>query len=641
MASGKHKKKSCLDCRRRHLKCEFVEGSSICVWCRNHGRECVKDLEARDTHLPPQPAKDGAIVLNGSTSAFGGFQLGKSSFLPADGPSANRVLRLRQDLGLQHKHTACWAEEGDLDHELRLDKPVLTYLRELYFARVHPYIPIITQTYLDDSSTVPSQLLLSAMYGVAARLPGAIVSTRDFLHIKRVFDHQLKQLTANYVPSLQACQALALIHLTLEMQCEGLEGVETWPLRLASAVRMALELKLHDDSTYPSSPPYMAELHRRLFWVLFTKDRWTSTGKGHPLMLDTADIRTSLPTAVDLDDNSNDPTDNNTPAAHEFFLELIHQARVLGAIHPICFRADRFAHVTLTQFREIEAKVDDLGARLRSSDKLSPITQAHLELNYAAIRLLFYGPFFKPSSDTEAKLFNLFIPNIEGKRLHLAREAVRALGFASKELLDTGPSIWSILFYAIVRCFLVGLSIKHDPISGYSPELRSEAGEAVTKIGDIAKFMCEGRRWCFMVLSGTLMLFTKKVAEDKDAIKRIKGSREASPVAAVAKGRKRKRNAAVGEVAERAERPVEGIVGTGPEGATLEGTVAEVQVGAMSQQVGSGTAPVAAAGSIAGMPVLQTALGEYTEFANWDLGNNYSGEIDWKDWDRVISGMAE
>ncbi|PWW73644.1 hypothetical protein C7212DRAFT_216764 [Tuber magnatum] len=638
MIHHKHRK-SCLQCRRRHLKCEFLEGSSSCVWCREHGLECIKNSEAQDTHLSSQPAKDGAIVLNGSTSAFGGFQLRKSSFLPADGPSANRVLRLRQDLGLQHKHTAGWAEEGELDHELRLDKQVLTHLRQLYFTSVHPYIPIITQTYLDDAGTSPSQLLLSAMYGVAARLPRAIVSTRDFLHIKRVFEHQLKLLIANYVPSLQACQALTLIHLTLEMQCEGLEGVETWPLRLASAVRMALELKLHDQSTYPSSPPYIAELHRRLFWVLFTKDRWTSTGKGYPLMLDTTDIHTSLPTAIDLDDDKNDPADKDTPVTHEFFLELIHQAIVLGAIHPICFRADGYAHVTQRHFRQIEGEVEALGARLHSSNKLSPTTQAHLELNYAAIRLLFYGPFFKPSSDAEAELFSLFIPDIEGARLRLAEEAVRALSFASKELLYTGPSIWSILFYSIVRCFLVALSIKHDPISGYSPQLRSAAVEAVAKVGDIAKFMCEGRRWCFMVLSGTLMLFTNKVAEDKGAIKKIRGSREASPVVTAGRGQKRKRKVAVEEVVKGVEKTVEGTAGAGPRAVNLEETVTRVQEGGVPRPAGSATVPTAAADGMPGMPGLQVALGEYTEFANWDLGNDYSGEIDWREWDSLFPRM--
>lgn len=119
-------------------------------------------------------------------------------------------------------------------HNIHVHGIVLLTTRGRFFSNVQPYIPIIGAAYF--GSIEPTQLLLSAMYGVAARLPGAIVSTRDFLHIKRVFEHQLKNQMTRYKPSLQACQALTLIHLTLEMQCEGLEGVETWPLRL-SAVR--------------------------------------------------------------------------------------------------------------------------------------------------------------------------------------------------------------------------------------------------------------------------------------------------------------------------------------------------------------------------------------------------------------------
>ncbi|RPA99052.1 hypothetical protein L873DRAFT_1685081 [Choiromyces venosus 120613-1] len=645
-------RKSCLDCRRRHLKCEVAEGSSSCIWCSEHGLECIKDLESQETGLSSHPAKDGAIILTGSTSAFGGFQLSKSSFLPTSDSNnpiaANRVLRLRQDLGLLQQHhqhqrsNISWGEaeqQQDTDRELRLDKPVQVYLRREYFARVHPYIPILTEAYLDETPAArESQLLLAAMYGVAARLPAAIVSTRDFLHIKRVFEVQLKLLLANYRPSLEACQALTLIHLTLEMQCEGLEGVEAWPLRLASAVRMALELKLNDESTYPPSPPYLAELHRRLFWALFTKDRWTSTGKGYPLMLDTSDIHTSLPSPVDLDSPSSETSN------HEFFIELVHQALTLGAIHPICFRADRYVHVTPAHFRRIEDQVNTLGTRLHKHD-LSPTTLAHLHINYAAIRLLFYGPFFKPSSDIEAALFNHFIPNISSARLRLANEAVHALSFASKELLFTGPSIWSILFYATVRCFLVALSVKHDPIGGYSPQLRSAAGEAVDRVNEIARFMCEERRWGFMVLSGTLVLFTKRVAEDKDAVRRVKGgSREGSPATAAEKGGRkqgrRKRKVVVEEVVKRGDKSVEGTAGAGPRGVVLEETVmvmadAQQQGGIVPAPMSAGNPPPQAA--ISG---LQVPPGEYTEFVNWDLGNDYSEDIDWKEWDMMFSGIA-
>lgn len=99
-----------------------------------------------------------------------------------------------------------------------------------FFDKIQPYIPIISQTYF--RSIQPSQLLLAAIYGVAARLPGAIVSSRDFTHIKRVLHNQLARLINDYKPSLQACMALCLIHLTIELQCDGIEGVEAWPLRL-------------------------------------------------------------------------------------------------------------------------------------------------------------------------------------------------------------------------------------------------------------------------------------------------------------------------------------------------------------------------------------------------------------------------
>lgn len=55
-------RKSCLDCRRRHLKCSLPDGggSASCVWCQEHGLECVKDWEAADSGpLRSQPAKDG------------------------------------------------------------------------------------------------------------------------------------------------------------------------------------------------------------------------------------------------------------------------------------------------------------------------------------------------------------------------------------------------------------------------------------------------------------------------------------------------------------------------------------------------------------------------------------------------------
>src|SRR5262249_37739653 len=154
--------------------------------------------------------------------------------------------------------------------------------------------------------------------------------------------------------------------------------------RLGMAVRMALELRLHRQSSYANDPLDLQEMKRRLFWAVFTKDRWTSTGKGYPLMISLQD--------VDVDMPSNDNLAGPSLPQHEFFVELVHQAIVLGKLHRICFRADRFVHVTLEAFREVEREVDGLGHRLRRvADRCDSETRANLELNYTALRLLFYS----------------------------------------------------------------------------------------------------------------------------------------------------------------------------------------------------------------------------------------------------------
>ncbi|KAJ8099042.1 fungal-specific transcription factor domain-containing protein [Lipomyces tetrasporus] len=500
-------KRSCLACRKRHLRCEPLprNQSGACVWCYEHGIDCYdSEHETKPRGGIIRAPNDGSIMLDGSTSAYGGFQLSNLSFISQDDPDTPDLLHLRQDM--QNKSTTTEADE-DLDTEMKLDKAVERHLNELYYTRVHPYIPIVPRAYLDTIE--PSQVLLSAMYGVACRLPEAIVSSRDFRHIKCVLQNQLASLFIPYEPSLQACQALTLIHLTLELQCKGIDEVEAWPLRLAHAIRMALELKLHRQKSYANDNPLLQEVKRRTFWALFTKDKWTFTGKGYPLMIYSSDVSIPLPDPTDLDNPAGPP--------HEFFVELINQARVLEHIIPVCFRADRFQSVTAAQFRAVESEIAELGHHI-ANPQLSSVTRSHLTINFVAIKLLFYSPFFRPSFPSEANLFSTFIPSLNALRLALAHEAVSViLQHATVDLLFSGPSIWSILFYVNLRCFLVALSIKYDYVDTYSQGLRDDANKAIDRVENLAKVMCQDKKWCFMAMSGNLVLWSKRIAEVKMA----------------------------------------------------------------------------------------------------------------------------
>ncbi|EPS35991.1 hypothetical protein H072_10436 [Dactylellina haptotyla CBS 200.50] len=501
------RRRSCNECRTRRTKCELKpqpDGSTKCLWCLQHGKECeLPDDEALQQHMP-RPPNDGFMIMNGNTSAHAGFQLSDQSFCPTE-ESREKILRIRQSI--TESNYQPWTDIEGTD-KLHIDPIIANYLEDLFFTKIQPYIPIITRNYFKTNKI--SQLLRSAIYGVAARLSRVLVSSRDFIHIKQVLHAQLIKLINNYRPSLQACIALTLIHLTIELQTDGINDTEAWPLRLGMAVRMALELKLHKRTAQSRHSPDMQEMRRRLFWAVFIKDRWTSTGKGYPLMISHQDIDLDFPHARNLDPGRDDTN-------HYFFVELIQQAYVLGKCHPVAYRADRFGHVTIEAFREAEASIAELGDRLRKFQAVCKDydSQASLALNYAALKLIFYGPFFQPASPAEKVKFSQFLQDIPKLRTTLAQDAVYALGYASKELVHSCPAIWGITYYAQVRCFLVALSIKHDTQTEYPQDLRAESDRACQKVAEIARSMCEEKRWSFKQMSGTLVLFCENVADER------------------------------------------------------------------------------------------------------------------------------
>jgi len=66
--------------------------------------------------------------MNGTTSAFGGFQLSKKSFCPSD-TGLDYLLRIRQDI--TEKSVSVWQDNDGLDEELRLDRVIIQYLESV------------------------------------------------------------------------------------------------------------------------------------------------------------------------------------------------------------------------------------------------------------------------------------------------------------------------------------------------------------------------------------------------------------------------------------------------------------------------------------------------------------------------------
>lgn len=274
------------------------------------------------------------------------------------------------------------------------------------------------------------------------------------------------------------------------------------------AIRMAFELRLHQEKSYRTDPPLLREVKRRTFWSLYTEDKITSANKGYPLLIHPDDVAVQLPDITDID--------NPLDAVHEYFIELIYQAHTLAFVLPFCYSADRFEGATVEQFRSVEAKVLQLESRINHNLRLSSITKSHLAISIASIKLIFYSPFFRPKSLSETALFCKFIPEIDEFRRTLAHETmVTVLEHDSEELLFSGPSIWSMLHFSNLRCFLTALSIKYDCSESYDRSLESEAETVIERLSNLANVMTKEKRWSFMTMSGNLLLWSKRVVENK------------------------------------------------------------------------------------------------------------------------------
>ncbi|KAK7207812.1 fungal-specific transcription factor domain-containing protein [Myxozyma melibiosi] len=506
ISSGATTKRSCVACRKRHMRCQPLRQnqSGTCVWCYEHGIDCFEcETDTKPLNKTTRISDQEKFILDGDTSAYGGFQFSSLSFLAADDPDAPEMLHLHQLM--QKESYSAETLETEQEGRLCLDPQVENHLLDLYYSRVHPYIPIVPRSYLE--SIVPSQVLLAAMYGVASRLPNAVVSSRDFHHIKRVLQIKISDLFTKCQPSLQECQAFAIMHMALELQSKDLGDVESCSLYLAQAIRISFDLRLHQEKSYRNDSPLLREVKRRTFWALFTQDKWTSASKGYPVMIYPEDVAVQMPDVTDIDDPFGAP--------HEYFIELIYQAHTLAFVLPFSYSSNRFERATVEQFQTVEKKVLLLASRA-GNPKLSDITRRQITLSAVAIKLLFYAPFFRPTSSKDKALFRKLIPSIDGLRMTLAQEAVTTvLKNDTVDLLFTGPSIWSVLFFANARCFLAALSVKYDHAVSYEPQLRENAELAIELLDGMAHAMTKESKWCYMAMAGNVLRWSKKVAESK------------------------------------------------------------------------------------------------------------------------------
>ncbi|KAK7063573.1 fungal-trans domain-containing protein [Favolaschia claudopus] len=151
---------------------------------------------------------------------------------------------------------------------------------------------------------------------------------------------QVRPLRATFTsePSLYELQVICLS--VIYMAGTGASPEETWILA-SMGVRFAQAAGAHDRNTYADKDLLTAELHRRVFWALFTTDTILSAFKGRPIIAKPSDLDVDLP--LDCDEElfgTPNPTQAAAkPSASAFFPCLVRLMLIVGriqsAVYPV------------------------------------------------------------------------------------------------------------------------------------------------------------------------------------------------------------------------------------------------------------------------------------------------------------------
>jgi hypothetical protein len=189
-------------------------------------------------------------------------------------------------------------------------------LLKLYFRFVHPILPVLSKSrilksYVTDKLSIPASLR-GAIYGLASAFLTEDMTLEDVPPITPavLFEHAHaalnRELDSPKLSTLQAC--LLVMHQQPEMNGTT-ESPRIWVLA-CQATACAQSLGLHRDPSSWKMPSWEIKLRKKLWWVTYITDKWTSVCHGNTPHIPDDSFDTS---DLDVDDLSFDEDVTGVP----------------------------------------------------------------------------------------------------------------------------------------------------------------------------------------------------------------------------------------------------------------------------------------------------------------------------------------
>ncbi|CAO3617731.1 unnamed protein product [Cunninghamella echinulata] len=193
-----------------------------------------------------------------------------------------------------------------------VDQYTSTRLLKIYFANVHPILPVINKIeflkqYRNQAETYPSAELLNAMFGAAARFVEC--EHLEPTHLKTVpfdavwdlpmgwsdhFFDQAQDIISRWTANPTDSKIQAIILIQNHRGNLDSKSSACW-LMGGFAIRLAQMIGLHKNCDSWDISESERQTRKRVFWSLYVSDRFQSALSGKPLSIQDEDIDVSYP----------------------------------------------------------------------------------------------------------------------------------------------------------------------------------------------------------------------------------------------------------------------------------------------------------------------------------------------------------